>query len=73
MNLPRELLVANGVALLVLVLVMFLGWREAAAFGLATLVILNLLVGLRGRQAHNATLSEEPDDLPEETEGGTRE
>jgi hypothetical protein len=73
MTVARELVVANAVALLVLILVMLLGWREAAAFGLATLIILNLLVALRGRQARSAALSEEPEESLEDREGGTRE
>lgn len=47
----RDLLVANVVALPVLLIVFLIGWREAAAFGLAVLAILDLLVVLRGRQA----------------------
>jgi hypothetical protein len=64
---------ANGAALLVLVLVMLLGWREAAAFGLATLVILDLLVILRGRQARAVALPEESQAPREETEEESRE
>ena len=47
----RDLLVANLAALPVLLIVFLIGWREAAAFGLAVLAILDLLVVLRGRQA----------------------
>lgn len=46
----RELIVTNLLALVLLLIVFLIGWREAAAFGLATLTILNLLVLLRERQ-----------------------
>jgi hypothetical protein len=46
---PRDLLLANGAALVLLLVVLIIGWRFEAAFGLAVLVILNLLVLLRGR------------------------
>jgi hypothetical protein len=46
---PRELVVTNVLALLVLLVVLLLGWREAAAFGLAVLLILDLLVVIRER------------------------
>jgi hypothetical protein len=45
----RDLLLANGAALVLLLVVLLIGWRFEAAFGLAVLVILNLLVLLRGR------------------------
>lgn len=73
MSIPPELIFANGVTLVVLLFVLFLGWHEAAAFGLATLVILNLLVALRGRQARGAAAQHEPEGPPEDTEGETRE
>jgi len=46
---PHELVVTNVLALLVLLVVLLLGWREAAAFGLAVLLILDLLVVIRER------------------------
>lgn len=46
----RELIVTNMLALLVLLVALLLGWREAAAFGLAVLIILDLMVLLRSRQ-----------------------
>ena len=49
MKRPRELVVTNVLALLVLLVVLLLGWREAAAFGLAVLLILDLLVVIRER------------------------
>jgi hypothetical protein len=46
----RDLVVTNVVALVLLLLVVFLtGWREAAAFGLAVLVIMDLMVIIRKR------------------------
>jgi hypothetical protein len=73
MKIPRELIAANAAALLVVVVVLFLGWREAAVFGLATLAILNLLVALRGRQARDAAVEEELEDWVDDREGGRRE
>lgn len=73
MRIPRELVLANGAALLVLIVVMVLGWRDAAAFGLATLVILNLLVLLRGRQARGGAAREERDEPPDGMEGDSHE
>jgi hypothetical protein len=46
---PRELIVTNVLALLVLLVVLLLGWRESAAFGLAVLLILDLMVVIRER------------------------
>ena len=53
MKRPRELIVVNVVALIILLAVLLLGWREAAAFGLAVLVIMDLMVLMRGRQARS--------------------
>jgi hypothetical protein len=47
----RDLIVTNVAAFLVLLVVLLLGWKEAAAFGLAVLVIMDLLVLLRERTA----------------------
>jgi membrane protein implicated in regulation of membrane protease activity len=47
----RDLFVANLAAVVVLLVVLLLGWWEAAAFGLAVLMLLDLMVVLRGRQA----------------------
>ena len=49
MKRPRELIVTNVLALLVLLVVLLLGWRESAAFGLAVLLILDLMVVIRER------------------------
>jgi type IV secretory pathway TrbD component len=49
----RDLLLANGAALAVLVVALLLRWYEAAAFGLAVLVILNILVFVRERMSRN--------------------
>ena len=53
MKRPRELIVVNVVALLILLVVFLIGWGEAAAFGLAVLVILDLMVLMRGRQSRS--------------------
>jgi hypothetical protein len=43
----RDLILANLAGVAVLLLALVAGWREAAAFGLAVLAILNLMVILR--------------------------
>lgn len=45
----RELVVTNILALLVLFIAVLAGWGDAAAFGLAVLVIMDLMVMLRER------------------------
>lgn len=45
----RDLIVANLVALLLLLVVFVVGWREAAVFGLAVLLMMNVIVLLRER------------------------
>jgi hypothetical protein len=45
----RDLILANVAALLVLLFVLLIGWGQEAAFGLAVLVILDLLVLVRER------------------------
>lgn len=47
----RDLVLANGAALLLLLIVVLVGWWQEAAFGLAVLVILDLMILLRGRLA----------------------
>lgn len=49
----RELIVTNLVALLVLLAALLLGWKEAAAFGLAVLIVMDLMVLIRERQARS--------------------
>jgi hypothetical protein len=58
----RDLILVNLVVLLMLLAVLLLGWWEAAAFGLGILVVLDLLVVLRERQARS--------DHDLETDGG---
>lgn len=48
----RELIVTNLLALSVLLVVLLVGWWDAAAFGLAVLVIMDLIVVLRERSGH---------------------
>jgi hypothetical protein len=55
----RELIATNLLALLVLLVVLLAGWWDAAAFGLAVLVIMDLVVILRERLAHHERDSEE--------------
>jgi len=45
----RDLIVTNLVALLLLLVVLAVGWQQAAAFGLAVLVMMNVFVLLRER------------------------
>ena len=47
----RYLIIANVAALLVLLFVLLIGWGQEAAFGLAVLVILDLLVLVRERSS----------------------
>lgn len=55
----RDLIVTNLVALVILLAALLLGWREAAAFGLAVLAVLNLIVLIRERQARSEDETEE--------------
>ena len=59
MNRRRDLIVTNLAALLLLLLVLLLGWRQEAAVGLTVLVLLDLFVLLRGRQARSGWSDEE--------------
>jgi Ca2+/Na+ antiporter len=52
-NRRRDLLVANLAAMLLLIVVLLMGWWQEAAFGLAVLLLLDLFVFLRGRQARS--------------------
>ena len=45
----QDLILANLAGAAVLILALVAGWREAAAFGLAVLAILDLMVLLRER------------------------
>lgn len=45
----RDLIVTNLLALAILLAVLLVGWWDAAAFGLAVLVIMDLMVLLRER------------------------
>jgi membrane protein implicated in regulation of membrane protease activity len=47
----RDLIVTNVAAVAVLLVALLLGWWEAAAFGLAVLVFMDLMVLLRERAA----------------------
>lgn len=43
----RDLIVTNLLALLVLLIVLLAGWREAAGSGLAVLIVMDLMVVIR--------------------------
>jgi hypothetical protein len=47
----RDLVLANLLGLGIVLAALLAGWREAAAFGLAVIAILDLLILLRGRAA----------------------
>ena len=65
----RELIMPNIVALPVLLVVLLAGWREAAAFGLAVLVLMDLLVLLRERGGRaEGDNDQEEDNHPEQGE-----
>jgi uncharacterized membrane protein YhaH (DUF805 family) len=49
----RDLVVTNVVALVLLLVVFLIDWREAAAFGLAVLVLMDLMVIIRKRGARS--------------------
>jgi hypothetical protein len=49
----RDLIVTNVAALLVLAFALLTGWWEAAAFGLAVLILMDLMVLLRERQVRS--------------------
>ena len=49
----RDLILVNLIALLLLLFALLIGWWEAAAFGLGVLLVLDLLVVLRERQARS--------------------
>jgi hypothetical protein len=49
----RDLIVTNVAALLVLAVALLAGWREAAAFGLAVLILMDAMVLLREHQARS--------------------
>jgi hypothetical protein len=51
MKRKRDLLVTNLLSLLVLLAALLAGWWDAAAFGLAVLIVMDLLVVLRERLA----------------------
>jgi type IV secretory pathway TrbD component len=55
----RDLIVTNVAAVAVLLVALVLGWWEAAAFGLAVLVAMDLMVLLRERMAQSDRDSEE--------------
>lgn len=64
----RDLVVTNVVALVLLLVVFLIGWREAAAFGLAVLVIMDLMVIIRKRWVRSDV---EKGDGENETNGET--
>ena len=45
----RALMITNLAALLVLLIALLAGWREAAGFGLVVLLVLDLMVLIRER------------------------
>lgn len=49
----RDLVLANLAGAVVLLLALLAGWRDAAAFGLAVLAILNLMIILREQMSRH--------------------
>ena len=49
----RDLIVTNMAALLVLAVALLAGWWEATVFGLAVLILMDLMVLLRERQVRS--------------------
>lgn len=49
----RDLVLANLAGVVVLLLALLAGWRDAAGFGLAVLAILNLTIILRERMSRH--------------------
>ncbi|HSJ55914.1 MAG TPA: hypothetical protein VLC95_01960 [Anaerolineae bacterium] len=60
---PRDLAIASALGLVVVAGAYLAGWRDAAVFGLAVILILDLLVVLRGRLG---TLVKEEEGMTEE-------
>jgi hypothetical protein len=54
MKRKRELIVTNILALAVIASALIAGWREAALFGLAVLLVMDLIAILRERGARSA-------------------
>ena len=59
MKRQRDLIVTNVAALLALLVALLAGWWEAAAFGLAVLVVMDIMVLLRGRSDRSREDGEE--------------
>jgi hypothetical protein len=68
MKRKRDLLVTNILAAPILIAALLAGWREAAAFGLAVLIIMDLLVVLGERWPRRPSHSAESPDLIDEQE-----
>ena len=66
-----DLILPNLIALPVLLVVYLAGWQEAAGFGLAVLVVMNLLVLIRERQARAS--GDEPVEGADQEEEGEHE
>ena len=73
MNRRRELIVANLAVLLLLFVVLLLGWRQEAAFGLVVLLFLDLFVLLRGRQVRSSESADGEDESSVPGEGAEHE
>lgn len=65
----RDLLLANLAALVILLGAVLAGWRDAAAFGLVVLVVLDLFVFLRERQARHSPPPDPGESPPPEFPG----
>jgi hypothetical protein len=66
MKRKRELIVTNILALVVIVSALVAGWWEAALFGLAVLLLMDLMAIFRewgARSAHQDQQNEDPSDV----------
>jgi hypothetical protein len=73
----RDLIITNGLSVLVLLAALLAGWWEAAAFGLAVLVFMDLLALFRERffrSIRDAEANPDPhgDSLPESGPDGEK-
>ena len=55
----RDLIVTNAAAVLILAVVLLAGWQEPAAFGLAVLIVMDLMALFRERATRSHRESKE--------------
>jgi hypothetical protein len=72
MKRKRDLLITNLLSLLILLAALLAGWREAAAFGSAVLVVMDVLVVIRERFPRLSLHSRTSPSLPAEENQGAQ-